>query len=731
MRRGKREKHKRAFQGDMKFVPPKKVGRGRFIFLKLIFTLLFLVVLGRLFQLQVLDSSEYQEIAKRQYELQTELPASRGVVYDRNGNILISNTQFVSFAADPLILGNNVDKVARRFSAHFGRSVSYYAQRIREGRRFVWLERRVSPEYLEKINVKEIDGLIAIQEPKRLYHYGDLAKDLLGVTNIDNTGISGLELQFDEKLRGRNGYMIMQRDGKMRTFPSIDYPRIEPVNGNNLVLTIDLSLQAIAEEELKRGIERNEAESGLVVMMNPKTGAVLAMANYPSGERNRIVSDMFEPGSVFKLVTTAAALESNVRHGGDTFYAEDGEYRVELPGNRVRIIRDTEEYEWLTLREAIQHSSNIVMAKLSDEIGSERMYTMARDFGFGIPTGIELPGEVRGDLKRPVNWSGTTLNTMAYGYEVGVTPLQITSAYAAIANKGTLMRPYLLERELDAQGRIVNETRPQQIRRVVSSSTADTLVSFFEDVVQEGTGRTAGVNGVRIAGKTGTARKYVDGKYSSSDYTASFVGLFPVEDPEIVCLVMMDNPRRGYYASMTSAPVFRNIAERIVSTGLMRVPPPPEEEKFKEMQEYIMKTSAAHQIEKFSKPRVPDVRHYPASVAQKILDRNGYRSTINGNGIIIEQQPGGGSRAKKTTTIQLIAENKTNPDGETVVVPDLRGLAVRSALNRSIVEGLSLDISGSGVVVQQSIRPGEHVKPGTIIRVQCRPRGDGSQIAGH
>lgn len=712
-------------------VPQRKAGRGRFLLTKLVFIALFALILGRLFHIQVINSSEYQEIAKRQYELQTELPASRGVVYDRNGNILISNTQFVSFAADPLILDTKADEVARSFSAVFGKSTAYYKQRIRNGRRFVWLERRVSPDYLSKFDVKGTPGLLAIQEPKRLYHYDNLAKEVLGETNIDNTGISGLELQFDDKLSGRNGYMIMQRDGKMRTFPSVDYPRIEPVNGNNLVLTIDLAMQSIAEEELKRGIERNNAESGLVVMMNAKTGAVLAAANYPSGSRNRIVTDMFEPGSVFKVVTAAAALEHNLRTGSDTFYAEDGEYRVELPGNRVRVIRDTEEYEWLTLREALKYSSNIVMAKLSDEIGSERMYKMSRDFGFGIPTGIELPGEVRGDLKRPVHWSGTTLHTMSYGYEVSVTPMQIAASYAAIANRGVLMRPYIVERELDAQGRTVRETRQQQVRRVVSPATADTLVSFFEDVVRDGTGSSAHVNGVRIAGKTGTARKLVDGRYSSSDYTASFVGFFPVEDPEIVCLVMMDNPRRGgYYASGTSVPVFRNIAERIITTGLLRVPSP-EPEKFAAMQRHIHKTSAAQKIEEYSKPRVPDVRHYPVSVARKILDRNGYRTGIEGDGIVIDQHPPAGTRAEKTEKIQLTAMTKNGEDEETVIVPDLRGLAIRSALNRSLVEGMSLEISGSGVVVEQSIRPGQRVPQGTIIRVECRPRTGAVQIAGH
>jgi len=731
MNRGRNKNHSNVYAGNAAPIPPRRKGRGRYILFKLVFIALFAVILGRLFQLQVIDSSRYQEIAKRQYEMQTELPASRGIVYDRNGNILISNSQNVSYAADPLIIGNKVDQVARRFSAVFGRPASYYAQRIRNGRRFVWLERRVSPDFLEKINAREIEGLIAIQEPKRLYHYDDLAKDVLGVTNIDNTGISGIELQFENKLRGQNGYMIMQRDGKMRAFPSIDYPRVEPVNGHNLVLTIDLSLQSIAEEELKRGIERTGSESGLVVMMNPKTGAVLAMANYPAGSRNRVISDMFEPGSVFKVVTTAAALEHNIRNGNDRIYAEEGEYRIELPGNRYRVIRDTEDYEWLSVREAIAYSSNIVMAKLSDDIGSERMYTMARDFGFGIPTGIELPGEVRGELKRPANWSGTTLNTMSYGYEVGVTPLQITAAYAAIANNGVLMRPYLIERELDQQGRTVNETRPQQIRRVVSQITADTLVSYFEDVVLEGTARNAAVNGVRIAGKTGTARKYVDGRYSSSDYTASFVGMFPVDDPEIICLVMMDNPRHGYYASQTSVPVFRNIAERIVTTGLMRVPSPGQE-KFAEIQRHIQKTSAAQKIEDYTKPRVPDVRHYPASVAKQILDRNGYLSKVEGDGIILAQEPAAGSRVDKSTSIQLIAvKEKGEEDDGTVVVPDLRGLAVRSALNRSLAEGLSIDISGSGVVIQQTIAPGQRVPPGTIIRVQCRPRTSATQIAGY
>lgn len=729
MKRGRKNRNTKPGTGKVKYVSPRKAGRGRFILVKLVFFILFSIIIIRLFKIQVLDGSEYREIAKKQYEIQKELTASRGVVYDRKGNILISNTEFISFAADPFILGNNIDKVAHNFSTVFGKSVAHYLQRIRGGRKFVWLERRVSPDYLQQINL-DVDGLIVSPEPKRLYHYGDLAREVLGVTNVDNVGISGVELQYDDTLRGINGYMVMQRDGKMRSFPTVDYPREEAVNGNNLVLTIDLSLQSIAEEELKRGIEHNDAESGLVVLMNPKTGAILSMANYPPGGRNRIITDMFEPGSVFKIVTAASVIEHNLRTGSDMIYAEGGKYT----GAGGRVIRDSEEYEWLTVREAMMYSSNIAMAKLSDEIGAERLYKMSRDFGFGIPTGIELPGEVRGDLKRPVQWSGTTLHTMAFGYEVAVTPLQLAAAYAAIANRGILMRPYLVARELDTRGKTLYEAKPQQIRRVVNTATADTLAAFFEDVVRGGTGTNARIQGVRIAGKTGTARKYVDGKYSSSDYTVSFVGFFPVEDPEIVCLVMMDNPRRGgYYASTTSVPVFRNIAERIITTGLLRVPPSPPEE-FEQMQRHIHKTSASQKIKDYSKPRVPDVRHYPVTVARQILDRNGYRVKVegDGDGIVVDQQPQPGTREERSTSVKLAALNRNGDNNEeTVATPDLRGLTVRSALNRLLVEGLSLEISGSGIVVQQSVTPGERVRPGTIVRVQCRPKTGATQIAGH
>jgi cell division protein FtsI (penicillin-binding protein 3) len=729
-----RKKQRTGNTGHDRRIPenPRRAGRGRYIFVKFIFIAAFLVILGRLFQIQVIEGSEYRDIARRQYESQTELPASRGLVYDRNGNILISNTQFISFAADPLLIGDKANELARVFSGVFGKPSAFYHQKLRDGKRFVWLERRVSPEHINRIDTKKFRGLIVINEPKRLYHYGDLAGELLGKTDIDNTGIAGIELQFDGRLHGKSGYVIMQRDGLMRTYPTVDYPRVEPLNGNNFVLTLDLPLQSIAEEELRRGIERNNAESGLAVIMDPKTGAILAMVNHPTMERNRIITDMFEPGSVFKIVTVSSALENNLRRGDDRFYAENGEYRVPISNRRVRTIRDSEKYEWLTFREAMQFSSNIVMAKVSDEIGAERFYKTARDYGFGIPTGIELPGEVRGDLKKPVNWSGTTLNTMAYGYEVGVTPLQLISAYAAIANGGVLMKPYIVRQELDNLGKTIHEVRPQEIRKVISKATADTLISFLESVVTDGSGRNAAVSGVRVAGKTGTARKHVDGRYSTRDYTASFVGMFPVEDPAIVILVMMDNPRTGgYYASGTSAPVFKRIAERIISTGLMRLPPPQprgilaEDIHIRQNEGRIQTVLHAEEI---SGSRVPDVRNIPVQVAREILSRSGFMVDAGETGIVGSQAPAAGVRAESGTTVQLeLIEPPGDDDGD-VIVPDLTGLTVRGALNRAVAGGLSVEISGSGLVSEQVPRPGRSVPRGTVIRIECKPKLTGVQL---
>ncbi|MBI2620211.1 MAG: PASTA domain-containing protein [Ignavibacteriales bacterium] len=707
-------------------LPDQPSGRGfsgRVFTLKLFLMVSFLVVAGRLVEIQILHAPEYQSIAKKQYEQRFTLPAVRGNIYDRNGNVLASNTMYVSFAADPKIVADRDDAIAEKFSRIFGRPKLHYLAKFRgaePSRRFIWLERRVSPEIARKVEAAKFEGVVVINEPKRLYHYDDLAGVLIGFTDIDSRGISGIELQHDSDLLGIAGAVTMQRDGLGRTRPSADYPYIAPVNGHHLVLTINLAYQAIVEEELKRGVALNKADGGLAIMLNPKTGEILALATSPAvnpnesatygpgAAKNRIITDMFEPGSVFKIVTAGAAYDHDILSPGKRFNTEGGEYKIRLRSGGVRLIRDTHEHDVLTFQEGIELSSNIVMAKAVEQIGAERFYRQARDFGFGIPTGVDLPGEVRGRLKKPHEWSGTSLQAMAYGYEVAVTPLQIATAYAAIANNGVLMKPFVVARVVNERGDVISEQQPQKIRTVVSVKTARLLTQAFEGAVERGTALEVRLNGLRIAGKTGTAKRIVDGRYAPGSYTSSFVGYFPAEDPQIVCLVMMDNPRaRGYYGGATSGPVFRAITQRVIHTSAKFSKPPDAEPRDRGI------------------IAVPDVRNVRTVIASKILHGLQLSSQVFGEGdVVIRQSPPPGARVEKGDVVKLVLNNDIGTDRQgRMVVPDLRGMSMRRAMNRLVAEEFEVEFEGSGVVSRQLPRPGERVPPGTRIRVVCEPRG--------
>jgi cell division protein FtsI (penicillin-binding protein 3) len=644
----------------------------------------FAVVCCRLIQIQVINANDLKTKAENQYRTRIDLPAARGTLYDRDGNILASNTMFVSFAADPKVASEDARAIAAKFSQLFGKPRQYYTEKLNSESRFVWLERQVNGAYAKRIDRKKLGGLVFRNEPKRLYYQDRLAGQLIGSTNLDNKGMAGLELMFDKQLRGEDGYVILQRDGRGNARPSVDYPRVDPTNGHNITLTIDMWLQSIAEKELKRGVDANKAEGGLVVMMQPRTGEVLALAQYPTVDPNhfgnskpedqklRAVTDMFEPGSVFKVVTASAAFENNLISPDKQFYAENGTYVVPIGGGKTRKIIDTHKEQWITFREAMEVSSNIVMAKASDIIGSERLYRMARDYGFGTLTDVGYPGEVKGLLKKPVEWSVTSLNSIAFGYETGVTPIQIAAAYSAVANGGILMKPYLLKKETDASDSVIAEMQPQQIRRVVSEGTAKLLTSLFEGVVQRGTAKMARIDGIRIAGKTGTSRKIVDGKYSATDHTASFVGFFPVEDPQILCLVMMDIPGASMYTGgTTSAPVFRAIAEQVITSTEYVAPAAPAGDSLKNRT--VMadnRQQAAASAKKavprpvrpeFNGPVVPDVKGCSLRKAIGILTAEKYRPEVRGTGVVTSQDPAPGQPAKAGMRVVLTCQPMVPP----------------------------------------------------------------------
>jgi membrane peptidoglycan carboxypeptidase len=416
---------------------------------------------------------------------------------------------------------------------------------------------------------------------------------------------------------------------------------------------------------------------------------------------------MFEPGSVFKIVTASAALESKVVHPSQQFNAEQGTYTVKLADGRIRVIRDSREYHVLTFQQAMEFSSNIVMAKVSDLIGADRLYTKARAFGFGSKTGVEYPGEVSGDLKRPAAWSGTTLNTLAYGYEVGVTPIQIISAYAAVANDGILMRPMLLSKIVTGTGEVIEERKPEQIRRVISPGVAATIKQFLEGVVQRGTGVAARMENIRIGGKTGTSRKYAGGQYQIGSYTASFVGFFPLEHPEIVCLVMLDNPDAGMYTGgAAAAPIFREIVEQIVATGRTIVP----------VHDNVI-------VKRNDHVSVPDVTGLQLDVARKILESMGLGIQTFGEGIVTKQSPRAGSLIERGMAVTLALNSGAHVvSADEVVVPNVRGMSLRRAVNRLAVDRLKAKVYGSGLVVNQMPDPGSAVSAGTAIVLVCQSR---------
>ncbi|MBI5216141.1 MAG: PASTA domain-containing protein [Ignavibacteriae bacterium] len=673
-------------QEQLSFEKNERNKKRRLVVLFIFFIALFIGVVVRLTTLQVLDAEKLRAEAKDQYEKKITLQAKRGSILDRNGEVLASNTTLYSYEVDKKGAGDSLPRLIEIFSKTFGKPKSFFESKLKRKQNYIPLVRQVDAETLRNKIPESFKGLTVYKEPKRLYHHKTAAGQLLGSTDIDNKGIMGLELSLNEQLRGEKGYVTLLKDGLGGARPEIEYPRVNPTNGSTFFLTIDLALQFIAEEELRIGAEKNKAESGLALMMDPKTGELLAVAQYPSmdpmnpsscnqkDQKLKMITDRVEPGSVYKIVTVASALEDKLVTPEQLFDAEDGTWVVPIGKGRIRKIVDDHPHKIISVQRAMEVSSNIVMAKISNVVGAERFFKMSRAFGFGSPTGIELPGENRGVLKKPSSWSRTTLNTMAFGYEVGVTPLQLLCAYSVIANGGYLVRPHIIKKEVDANGNILHELQTEIIRKVLSSSTVDIMKEMFEGVVDTGTATSVRIPGVRIAGKTGTAKRNINGRYEPGKYTATFVGFYPVEDPKIVCLVMLDNPKGGsYYGGMTSGPVFRAIAERIITTT----------------------------------DRLGNVSiEQPVMVQQQLPEQQQY------------SQPIPETRVEDSMMIQPMQGYSP----EERVVPNLLGQSVRKAVGILSSGRLDPVVEGFGVVISQEPTAGKVVSLGTKVILKCEPK---------
>lgn len=552
----------------------------------LLFALLLGFIVVRLLSIQVVDVQKYKTMATRQHEREIVEEAKRGGVVDRSGRRLAESIQKISFYADPYLVRNTpvringkadtvnrVSDVVSLFARHFGKSKNYYSRKLRKKSRFVWMERSVPIAKAEKLMDAKIPGVGYEKEQHR--YYLNIASQVIGLTDRDNRGISGLERKFHDDLKGQDGIKVFHRSATGERFLAAGEEQISAREGLSIQLTIDADIQAIVEDELRSAALKHKAKAATGVVMDVETGEILAMANYPAFNmnnrrnyrpekaRNRAITDAFEPGSTVKIVMAAAATEVLHRAAEDSLDAHNGVYTVQR-----RVIRDHEKFERMTFREAMVHSSNIIAAKTAMSLGAKTYYDYIRRFGFGEKTGIDLMGEVRGLLKKPEDWDKTTLPWMGYGYGFTATPMQVLQAYAAVANDGVMMRPHIVSRMLDAEGNVVRETAPKKERRVVKPETARYLINhYLEPTVVEGTGSGAAIPGISVAGKTGTAQKLKNGSYHQRAYVASFVGMFPANEPKIAAIVVIDEPKTEYYASMVAAPVFSRIGRRMIAVS--------------------------------------------------------------------------------------------------------------------------------------------------------------------
>jgi len=494
----------------------------------------------------------------------------RGIIYDYNGGILALNIKTDSVYAVSKDIKNKKN-IAKQLSQLLKLDTKYLIDRLGREKSFVWIKRKISDEESEALNIAGVDGIFLIGESKRLYPGDSLACHLLGFTDIDNKGLEGLELAYDVFLKGKYGWKNVLRDARQTIVQSYG-EGVQPKDGYSLILAIDDVIQNIVENEIEEVVKNSKPKSVSIIALDPKTGGILAMANYPkynlndytrySSEnfKNRCISDTYEPGSVFKVITASAVLEEGACKLEDKFYCEKGSYKI---GNRI--LHDFRPYETLTFREVIEHSSNIGVVKAASKLGKHKFYDYLKKFGLGAKTGIDLKGEENGILRPVSAWTKSDMTTIPMGQGISCTPIQLACAVSVIANGGILMKPYVVKSIIDKNNNVIKEAQPDEVRRVISEETALRMKDVLRGVVERGTGRRAKLAEYTACGKTGTAQKVGEnGEYAKNKYMASFIGFAPYSDPRVALVVCINEPKGVHFGGMIAAPAFKNAMEKIL-----------------------------------------------------------------------------------------------------------------------------------------------------------------------
>ncbi len=644
---------------------------------------IFIILVFQLFAIQVGNHNKYKAKAERQQNKIYTVKAERGTIYDRNMEILAYTKDDISLYADARMLNKNIKnrtKLAKVLAKVFNCKPQKFINKIKRSRKNVCLEKKISKEkalQLEKLN---IDGFYKVEDFTRVYPYQNITSHILGFVDNTSNGRSGIEKMYNDLLKGKDGKLDVEKDviGRWLT---INYDNSIPsVQGDSFILTINKVYQKILVNELKAGVKKYKGKSGIGIIANPNTGEILALANVPDFDpnkyykvsnfvrRNRALTDTYEPGSTMKSIVMSILLEKGLVKENELVNTENGKYKI-----KGAIIRDTHKHQMLTVKGVLEQSSNVGMVKLSNKIDIRNFYKGLRDFGFGNRTFIDLPGETKGRLKRPNQFSGISKAFMSYGYEISVTPLQMIVAYSALINGGYLLEPAIVKQIVDADGNVKSKFEIKKIRRVISKTTSDVMKRMLLGVVEKGTGVKAQLDNVYVGGKTGTSQKLINGRYSSRYYNSSFIGFFPYNNPQIICLILVDSPEIGRYGGQVAAPIFKNIAQKILDVDLN-----------------IRRNKNTIQRQKLIENFITDI--------QKTNDDTEDINLMNY------------SNNNKNIKKKKFLKN---------IMPNLKHKTLREAISILTELNIKYKIKGNGRIVSQSIKQGTPLQKGIVCIVTC------------
>ncbi|MCK8823679.1 penicillin-binding transpeptidase domain-containing protein [Fuchsiella alkaliacetigena] len=684
--------------------------RKRIFYLFLIVVFIMCITVFRLAWIQIYRSDFYQQLALEQRLRKLKVEPQRGFIYDRTGEELaISGSADTIVALPPEI--EDPEQVAAELDSVLSVEYDEIYELITRRAYAVYLARRVPSEKAERVRELDLTGISFTEESRRFYPKGSLAAHILGFTGVDNQGLNGLELTYDDMLRGTPGRIMVEKDAAGHEIPEGVERYLDANDGNDIHLTIDHVVQYIAERELENALQINEAEGGTILVMDPRDGSVLALANQPSYDpnnfaeyspsswRNAAVSDSYEPGSTFKIITASVGLEEGAVNVSDSFFCP-GYIKVE--GEKINCWRSGG-HGGQSFAEVVANSCNPGFVQVGQRVGRDDFYRYTKGYGFGDATRINLPGEARGQLYAQEEVGPVELATMSFGHGISVTPIQLTTAVSAVANNGVLLQPRLVDKIKDNEGEIIEKFEPQKVRQVVSEETSQTMHDLLEGVVTEGSGEKAQIPGYRVGGKTGTAKHYGVDKYDSS-----FIGIMPLDDPQLVILAAFKGVTSyPYYGSQVAAPVFNKVAKDVVR--YLEIPP---SEKGSQL------------AEDFEEVEIPDVEGLSLEEADFKLRELGLNFKIEGTGDeVVEQLPYAGAKVREGTTVILFTEDsRVSRSRYTLLMPDFVDMTLDEAEELASKLGLELESGAaeSGLIVEQSFEPGVRVEAGATIEVKLQ-----------